>query len=73
MEDIYQITIAILMHFIFIFNIFKAIKKSIKLVLFCQKAQKKFDLEYYKSYINDTKETNKSKLENKSFIDIIYL
>lgn len=67
--EVYEITIAALMQSVPTFNLHKGIKRSIKLLLVCRKVQEPLNLEDYKVYINNIRETSISASDKESSID----
>lgn len=70
-EKIYKLTIFALMQSLLNFNLHKGIKQSMKLLLICQKAQKPFNLNNYKAYINYKRKTSILASDKQSSIDLM--
>lgn len=66
----YKIIVAIFLHFVLTFHLYKGIKQRIKLLFVYGKVQKPLKLKFYKAYINNITTLPLPKIKHKSFINI---
>lgn len=69
-EEVYEITVAVLLHCVLTFDLYEGIEQLVKLLLVYQKAQKPLNLGFYEAYVNNTTTLPLSEIEYKSSINV---